>query len=490
MISFNQIPIDLRTPGVYIEVDPSAAFRGLSGIPTRLLVIGQKLASGSAAPLELERILSADQAGERYGRGSMLAHMLAALKEANSYTECWAIAVEDAAAGAAATGAIEIAGAVTAAGTLNVYIGGRRIRIGVAATDTPAALATALVAAIAADPDLPVTAAVNGVEPSTVDLTARNKGEAGNDIDVRINYYVDERTPGGLAITVTAMAGGAGNPDIASVLDLIGDEWFTDIISPWTDAANLVALEGDLAQRFGPLKMIDGHAYAGAAGTHAELATLGESRNSPHVSIIGAKASPTPPWEWAAAIAGVCAYHGKIDPARPFQTLTVPGLLPPAAADRFTLEERNLLLFDGISTFRVDAGGLVVIERMITTYRENSFGVADPAYLDLTTLKTLTYLRYDLRTFIGLRYPRHKLANDGTAFARGQAVVTPKTLKADIVARFRQWEEAGLAEGIDQFKADLIVERDPNDPNRVNALVPPDIVNQLRVFAGLLQFRL
>src|SRR3546814_16230396 len=88
------------------------------------------------------------------------------------------------------------------------------------------------------------------------------------------------------------------------------------------------------------------------------------------------------------------------------------------------------LLFDGISTFRVDAGGVVVIERTITTYKTNTFGAADPSYLDVETLKTLTFLRFDLRNLIALRFPRHKLANDGTAFARGQAVVTPKVIRS------------------------------------------------------------
>ena len=36
----------------------------------------------------------------------------------------------------------------------------------------------------------------------------------------------------------------------------------------------------------------------------------------------------------------------------------------------------------------------------------------------------------------------------------------------------------------------LLVERDPNDPNRVNVLYPPDLINQLRIFAVLAQFRL
>ena len=35
-----------------------------------------------------------------------------------------------------------------------------------------------------------------------------------------------------------------------------------------------------------------------------------------------------------------------------------------------------------------------------------------------------------------------------------------------------------------------MVERDPNNPNRVNVLYPPDLINQLRVFAVLAQFRL
>ena len=69
-------------------------------------------------------------------------------------------------------------------------------------------------------------------------------------------------------------------------------------------------------------------------------------------------------------------------------------------------------------------------------------------------------------------------------------MATPKIIKAEIIHLFREWESAGLVEGFDQFKDDLIVERNAGDPNRVDALIPPDVVNQLRVFAGLIQFRL
>lgn len=40
------------------------------------------------------------------------------------------------------------------------------------------------------------------------------------------------------------------------------------------------------------------------------------------------------------------------------------------------------------------------------------------------------------------------------------------------------------------FKKYLIVERNADNPNRLDVLFPPDYVNQLRVFALLNQFRL
>jgi phage tail sheath gpL-like len=91
---------------------------------------------------------------------------------------------------------------------------------------------------------------------------------------------------------------------------------------------------------------------------------------------------------------------------------------------------------------------------------------------------------------MALRYPRHKLASNGTRFAPGQPIVTPNDIRNELIALFAEWEQAGLAEGIEQFKRDLLVARDPSDPDRLNAVIPPDTVNQLRVFAAQIQFRL
>jgi len=131
-----------------------------------------------------------------------------------------------------------------------------------------------------------------------------------------------------------------------------------------------------------------------------------------------------------------------------------------------------------------------MITRETTTYTLNTYGNTDDAYTDVTTLATLARILRNQRQAITSKYPRHKLANDGTRFGAGQAIVTPKTIKAELIAQYRIDEFNGLVEDADNFKKNLIVERDPNDPNRLNVLYPPDLVNQLRVFAVLAQFRL
>lgn len=233
---------------------------------------------------------------------------------------------------------------------------------------------------------------------------------------------------------------------------------------------------------------LEGHAFAAARGTHAELTTLGNSRNSRHLTILGIGKSPTAPWLAAAVVGGVDA--GEPDPARPRQTLELPGVLPPADADRFMRSERDLLLRDGIATVYVQAGGVLAIERLITTYQTSPLGVADTAYLDVETLRTLAYLRYTVRARIALRFPRHKLADDGTLYGPGQAIVTPSTIRSEMLVLFREWEEAGLVEGFEQFKRELVVQRNASDPNRVDVLLSPDLINQFRVFAGQVQFLL
>jgi phage tail sheath gpL-like len=484
-ISFDSIPSTIRTPLVYFEFDNSRAVTGTPDVEHKVLVLGQMLATGSADPLVPVRVLSADHAVGLFGQGSMLAAMFVAIKNADTYIETWAIPQLDDAAGVAAAGALAITGTATASGTLNLYVGGERVRIAVTEDDTAAEVATALAAAINADLDLAVTAAV---VDGTITLTARNKGECGNGLDLRLNYYSGETTPAGIAVAITGMTGGSGNPDVADAVAAFGDEWWNTIIMPWTDQANLVALEAELEDRWGPMRQMDGIAYAAFKGTHGETGTFGNTRNTQLGSCMGTGPSPTPPYIWSAVYGVVAAGSLSIDPARPLQTLELPGVLPPAVGDRWTKEERNLLLYDGIATYSVETDGTVRIEREITMYQTNSYGLADPSYLDVQTPATLGYIRFAQNARITQKFPRHKLADDGTRFGAGQAIVTPSIIRAELLVLGRELEEKGLVEDFEQFKADLVVERDADDRNRVNVLASPNLVNQLRVLAGKNQF--
>lgn len=491
-IVFNQIPVDIRTPGVYIEIDNSQALKGLPGMPRKLLVLTQRLATGTVAAGVPTRITGKGQGEVYFGRGS-LGHLMCdalmnALRVANATADVYAVALDDLAAGVAASGSITVAGSPSASGVIALYIGGVRVQVGVTAGQATAAVATAIAAAITARSDLPVTASVDGTITSKVNLTARNKGETGNDIDIRHSYHEGEALPAGIALTIAAMTGGAGNPDVATAIAAAGDEPYTSIVCPWTDAATLTALVAEMDTRWGAMEQRTGHVFMGLNNTFAGLTTWGSARNSVHLTAMGAKGSPTPAWIWGAVLGGIVEAAGAIDPARPFQTLTLPGILPPAVQDRFTRPERDLLLRDGISTWTVDQGGNVLIERVITTYQTSATGIEDVSYLDLNTKWTVDYIRYAVRARISLKFPRHKLADDGTRFAAGQPIVTPSILRAELLALFRDLEEAGLVEGFDQFKRDLNVVRSTADVNRVNAVIPPDIINQFRVFAAAVQF--
>lgn len=487
-ISFNQIPGNIRVPLVYIEFDNTRAVQGTPGISHKILVLGQRLAAGTVPALVPTRITSEAQAEESFGRGSMLAEMFRHLKAANRYTESWAIALDENVAGVAAVGSVTFGGAVTAPGTLDFYIAGQRVQVAVASAEASSVTAAAFAAAVNANTQLPMTAAVDGVDNKKVNLTSRWKGETGNTIDLRANYFQGETLPKGMTVAIVAMATGTANPDLAAAIAVMGEEWWNTIVMPYTDSANLAAIEAELDVRWGPLKMIDSIAFSAFRGNHSATGTFGAGRNHHLVTVMGTNLSPQPPYIWAAVNAGVAATALSIDPARPLQTLKLTGLLSPRIEDRWTLEERNLLLFDGIATFTVDAGGGVIIERQITTYQKNSFGIDDPSFLDVNTPATLSFVRFATRARITQKYPNHKLADDGTRFGSGQAVVTPSVLRNELLALFRELEERGLVENFDQYKTDLVVERDANDANRVNVLASPDLINQFRIFAQQVQF--
>lgn len=490
-VPFANLPANIRVPLFYAEVNNSQA--NTATLNQRALIIGQITAAGTGTPNVPVISQSVSDAATVGGPGSMLHLMTAAYRLNDTFGEVWYLPLADNGAGVAATGTIALTAAATANGVLSLYVGGVKISQAILSTQTTAQIATALAATINATPNLPVTAAAS---TSTVTLTALNKGPQGNDIDIRVNYQGTaggEVTPTGLTYTITAMASGATAPVLTTALANLMDKPFDFIVCPYNDATSLDALKGllnDQTGRWSWATQIYGHVFAAFRGTLGASTTFGVGRNDPHASIMAFNDSPTPNWIWAAAMAGASAVSLRADPAVPMQTVVIQGVLAPPLASRFALTDRNTLLYDGLSTFTVDDDGTVRIENLITTYQKNAFSQPDNSYLEIETMFTLMYVLRFLKTRVTSKFSRVKLAANGTRFAPGSAVVTPNVIRADQIAAYRELEALGLVQKGTDFAANLIVQINAQNPNRVDVLWPGTLVGQLRIFALLAQFRL
>jgi phage tail sheath gpL-like len=488
-VNFNQIPNNIRSPLAYIEVNASNANAQLQG-NNRILVLGQMLTAGTATANNPVLVSSYPQAVGLFGQGSMLANMFFTLFQNNTFTEKWALPVADNGSGVAAVGTLTLTGPATATGVLSIYLGGVLVSVPVAVGDTATTMAASVVTAIGANLDLPVSAASTA---GVVTITYKNKGTVGNAFDLRMNYSgstAGEVIPTGVTATFVQLASGATDPVFTTAIGNLPEQVYDLWCHPYGSSSTiLTAIETELNSRWSPLRMLEGHSITAAAGSVSTLVTLGDSRNNPHQTILDAALnSPSPSYLWAAALVGQTATSTAADPGRPLTTLPLVGILPPPPQNQRLLADKNTLLYNGIATHMIDKAGNVMAERIITTYQTNSFGVADGAWLDITTPMTLSYFRQAVKTLVTNTFARKKLADDGTRYGAGVQVVTPSIIKSALIALAGQWVDLGLMEDMQTFKDTLIVVRNDTDPTRVDVVLPPNLVNPLYIFAASLSF--
>ena len=486
IVSLTEIPYDWLAPGTYLEARPNYQRVGLLPYPARALLHVPIAATGSAVAGAISQITRPEQSDALLGIGSIGAAMTRAFLAANRTSPLYLIGVAEQVAWTAATATVTFGGA--GRGDVPLYIAGKRVAATMGAGMTPTQMASAMATAINQRTDLVVTATSAA---AVLTLTAKNKGAIGNEIDIRVGYYADEVLPAGITAAIAPMAGGTGDADVqTAVLDLIADEWFTDMVSPYTSGAQLSAYELDLATRFKAMGKRDATLWIGARGTFGELAAKSALINSPHISLIGVDKSPTPAWEWAASMAGVAMFNLTNDPARQLRSLILPGMLPPAVTARWTDTERDLLLKQGISTYTSVGDDTVVLDRVVTSYKKTNLNVPDRAWLDVMVPRTVSRIRYDWSAYVSALYPRHKLASDESVAAHNSdSVVTPGRMAGSWAARCKVYEREGWIEDVARTIAESQFGVDPNDRNRLQARQQIQIIGNLMVLAGALEFQ-
>ena len=492
-INFRNIPASgIFAPGTYIEFDPSKG--GFGQAPRRALVIGQTINAVAAVPTF---VASGAQAQALCGIASGVARAASTWKANNQDIETWVLPLADNGSGTAATGTIAFTGPATENRTLPLYIAGRSVPVTVTSGMTATQLATAVVAACATVPDLPVSAASS---TGTVTFTALNKGTLGNFIDIRFAYYGlrgGEQMPAGISATITAMASGATDPVLTGIAALLGDMLFDYIIWPYGASGALTTLKSmmnDSSGRWAYNRQDWGHAFAPEFGTGSSgpatftsgLVASNPGQNDQHTTLPALFNSPNPPEEVLAGTVAACAGIFRDDPNRPLSGVVVQGVLAPAMSDMFDWNTRNTLLANGFGTYRRGAGGVLLVDRLPVSYLLNSSGIQDRVYFDTGYLYALMLVA---RTLRGVVPDGSKIADDGTRLKPGSNTLTPSSIRGLCIAAYAGLVDAEVCDRETDFAANLIVQRNTSDPFRCDILYPPYVIPGLQVIAALVQPR-
>jgi phage tail sheath gpL-like len=468
-IGIENIPASTRKPGVYLGFRLNAGRLSLPDNAQKMIVIGQKLASGTVKEATPVDIYYADEAATYFGYGSVVHLMVKAALNANTYVALSAIGLDDPTTGAlAATGKITIGAAATKTGVLTAKIGAYPVSITVNSKDEKKAIADSLVIAINEISDLPVLAS------STVDgevaITSKNKGVTGNDISLTASTSNDC-----VQVTVTTMAGGVGFADIKKALDAIFPSQYNIIVTSLTQSADLTALKEHLDLVCGPLEQREGIGVYGLTGALADMITSAAGVNSWVISPIGLRKTASLPYELAAAYGSVMA--GEEDPAMPLNTLPLTGIEAPAIPDQFDRKQQEALLKGGVTPVEIGPSGTPQIVRAITSYTKNAQNVPDATLLDVTTPRSLFYVRKACRTALTNWGGRKKL-NDLTITSEHGILLS--------VLKKLEDPDLQIVEKIEEYKAQLQVKRNIQDATRTDAKIPSPIVRGLHIIAGVI----
>lgn len=281
---------------------------------------------------------------------------------------------------------------------------------------------------------------------------------------IATNRYADISAVGVVVV-------GSTEPVIASALDSTALGGFTILVPAWFSAVALTALRTHIQTYTSSIEQQGIIGVGAVITTSAAATTLAAALNSGSISLAVLPGTASTDRQVAAAYAGMIA--SEEDPARPLNTLVLSGIQVPAITQRMGRTEQEAALANGVTPLEVGAGDVIQIVRAITTYTKSAAGAADVSLLDLTTIRTLYYVRSACRDRIRLRFPRSKLSTK-----------TPAAVRGELLDVLKKLEELEIVQAVDANADGLVIEVSLQDVSRLNASIPADVVNGLHVFAG------
>lgn len=504
--------MSIKKPKIDLSIIPAGGLAGVKDHKT--LIVGQMLAAGTATGGDLIQDLGNDGSEDTlFGARSHVAGEVRAFKRENSESQLDVLPLDDA-SGTAGTAVLVVAGTATEDGTYFISVASKkdyRVQIDVTSGDLHTEVATAIETAFA----LLTKAPFQGVDAAgTITYTAENDGTLSNDWGIQVEGVV-----AGLTMTLTGWTGGATDPTLTSVLDVIANIRYQTIL--WPSGYALTVIEDELNDRFNTSNAImDGVCVQVQADTLTNLKSYTATLNSQSLAIPGIKTMDLADRKGSAtlemldiAAAEICAiralrfttgaqltdflttvasadqFGGPELASLPYFNTALPNLPVANPADEFSDEDRDELEENALSAYGPnDAFNGTIFGAFVTTYLTDTAGNPDTSYKFLNTVDTASIIREYFFANLRVRYAQTRLTNGD--LVPGRDMANEASIRAFMNRLYGELANQALVQkgqaAVADFNLNLAIALDLAT-GTVTFSMAPLLVSQLRVILGTIQ---
>lgn len=447
-------------------------------LPQRVAILAEaNTANQSDLDIAGTEITSALQAGQLYGFGSPIYHIMRILRPSSGggiggiVTKVYP--QEEAVGATAKVVEVVATGTATGNGTHTIRVSGRtglegtfydiNIVNGDGADEIHAKIEDAINNVLAS----PVSAASTDYEAT---LTTKWKGLTANDLAVTVDTNDNDL---GITYAVTVITAGSGTPSISNALSQFGNDWVTIVVNGYgTHTNTLDTLEDfngipDPSNPTGRFASIVFKPFIAITGTVADdPSAITDARlDDVTIALAPAPGSEGFPFEAAANMCVLFARKSQDTPNLDVGGSSYPDMPVPLDGDIGSMadyENRDLFVKKGCST--VDyVSGKYQVQDFVTTYHK--LGEVPPQFRYCRNLMLDFNVRYGYYLLELINVLDHSISNDNDVVT-AQNVVKPKQWKGILNSYADDLTVRGLVADADFMKDSITVEISTVNPDR------------------------
>lgn len=490
MVQDFPIGVGPTLPGNYVSIVLGAGVQGGSQGVKSAVILANRLSAGWAmdgyvyGPDSAQPVANESDVISAFGAGSEQHVCARSFWLVNRSTPLYFAVVAES-SGSQASLTLTFTNTATANATVRTYIGKDFVDTGVVSGATPAQIAIAVSAMINSKTYLPVTASPS---TNTVVITAKQKGLRGNQIVG--SALISPAT--GVATTVspnvmTNFTGGTSADDNTAILAKIAPRNFYYIISADNSTTQMGALNLQVLNNADPNTGLRSVAGCGFTGSLSNAQTLTASLNSVRSEVVFQMLGDLLPCELASRAFGAYSlfeqdlgsqsslnfdFFGSTNGTAGFW-----GVPAPISGVQMSKPQLSTCLTSGITPVHSNGNGVsFILERVTSKY--TSSGVLDLLAKD-SHKRTVCDFYADLVLAKSANLQGKTIsANPAKGQPRKPNSVCPEDFRQLLISAINEFDGKGLVQNASVIKADILCDLSSN-PNRINALVPMQVVSLL-----------